>query len=143
MKIHYYLLLFTFGFLLSVPNYGLSQEKDSLFMVVDEQPRYPGGEEARMKYIQENLNYPKKARESGIQGIVYISFIVEADGRITNVEVRRGIGGGCDKAAMRVVKNMPRWEPGIQKGKAVRTTFHMPIRFKLTEETNEGCFGLF
>ncbi len=71
------------------------------------------------------------ARESGIQGTVYATFVVEPDGRITNVGILRGIGGGCDEEAIRVIRNMPRWKPGKQRSKAVRVQFNMPIRFVL------------
>lgn len=102
-----------------------------IFTIVEENPDFPGGEEARMKYLQENIKYPQMARESGIQGTVYATFVVEPDGRITNVGILRGIGGGCDEEAIRVIKNMPRWKPGKQRSKAVRVQFNMPIRFVL------------
>lgn len=103
--------------------------KDSVFNMVDEFPEFIGGDEARIKYINENINYPEDALESGIQGTVYITFVVEKDGSITNVRVLRGIGGGCDAEAMRVIKSMPKWKPGKQDGEAVRTQFNMPIKF--------------
>lgn len=102
-----------------------------IFTIVEENPDFPGGEEARMKYLQENIKYPQMARESGIQGTVYATFVVEPDGRITNVGILRGIGGGCDEEAIRVIRNMPRWKPGKQRSKAVRVQFNMPIRFVL------------
>ena len=71
------------------------------------------------------------ARESGIQGVVYVTFVVEPDGSISNVRVIRGIGGGCDEEAIRVVKMMPKWIPGNQRGKPVRVQFNMPIKFTL------------
>ncbi|MCF8303385.1 MAG: energy transducer TonB [Bacteroidales bacterium] len=106
-------------------------EEEEIFTVVEQQPSFPGGERARMKYLQENIEYPQMARESGIQGTVYVTFVVEKNGDVTNVEVLRGIGGGCDKEAIRVVKNMPKWNPGKQRGKPVRVQFNMPIRFTL------------
>jgi protein TonB len=106
-------------------------EEEKVFMVVEEQPSFPGGEQARMRYLSNNIDYPQLARESGIQGTVYVTFVVEKDGSITDVRVLRGIGGGCDKEAIRVVKEMPRWEAGMQRGKPVRVQFNMPIRFTL------------
>lgn len=106
-------------------------EEEKVFMVVEKQPSFPGGEQARMEYLSENIEYPQLARESGIQGTVYVTFVVEKDGSITDVRVLRGIGGGCDEEAIRVVKNMPKWEPGEQRGKPVRVQFNMPIRFTL------------
>jgi len=71
------------------------------------------------------------ARESGIQGTVYVTFVVERNGNVTDVKILRGIGGGCDEEALRVVQNMPKWEPGKQRGKPVRVQFNMPIKFTL------------
>jgi protein TonB len=105
--------------------------EDVIFTVVEDQPAFPGGEEARIRYLQDNLRYPQMAREAGIQGTVFVTFVVERDGSVTDVRVLRGIGGGCDEEAVRVVRNMPRWEPGRQRGQAVRVQFNMPIRFVL------------
>ena len=102
-----------------------------IFTVVEEQPAYPGGEEARMKYLQESIKYPEEAKELGIQGRVFVTFVVEVDGSITDVRVLRGIGGGCDEEAVRVVKNMPKWIPGKQRGVPVRVQFNLPIKFTL------------
>ncbi len=106
-------------------------EEDVIFTVVEDQPQFPGGEEARRRYLEENLRYPTMAREAGIQGTVFLTFVVEPDGSISDVRVLRGIGGGCDEAAVRAVKNMPRWEPGRQRGQPVRVQFNMPVRFIL------------
>ncbi len=106
--------------------------EDVIFTVVEDQPLYPGGEEARLRFLEENLRYPLVAREAGIQGTVFVTFVVERDGSVTDVRILRGIGGGCDEEAIRVVKLMPRWEPGRQRGQAVRVQFSMPIRFILT-----------
>lgn len=106
--------------------------EEVIFTVVEENPGFPGGEEERMRYLQQNLKYPQMARESGIQGTVYVTFVVEKDGSITDVRILRGIGGGCDEEAARVVKTMPRWNPGKQRGQAVRVQFNLPIRFVLT-----------
>lgn len=102
-----------------------------IFTVVEEQPAYPGGEEARMRYLQESIKYPEEAKELGIQGRVFVTFVVEVDGSITDVRVLRGIGGGCDEEAVRVVKNMPKWVPGKQRGVPVRVQFNLPIKFTL------------
>lgn len=102
-----------------------------IFTVVESMPGYPGGDAARMQFLQENIKYPQMARESGIQGTVYVTFVVETDGRVTDVRVLRGIGGGCDEEAIRVIQLMPRWVPGKQRGKPVRVQFNMPIKFTL------------
>lgn len=106
-------------------------EEQEIFTIVESMPEFPGGDEARMKFLLENIKYPQIARESGIQGVVYVTFVVEPDGSITNVKVIRGIGGGCDEEAVRVVKMMPKWIPGNQRGKPVRVQFNMPIKFTL------------
>jgi len=102
-----------------------------IFTVVEESPSFPGGDVARIKFLQENINYPQMARESGIQGTVYVTFVVEKNGSVTDVRILRGIGGGCDEEAIRVIKAMPKWNPGKQRGKPVRVQFNMPIKFTL------------
>lgn len=107
------------------------QEEAQIFTVVESMPSFPGGDAARIKYLNENIKYPQMARESGIQGRVFVTFVVERDGSVTDVRVLRGIGGGCDEEAIRVIKNMPNWNAGQQRGKPVRVQFNMPILFKL------------
>ena len=94
-------------------------------------PGYPGGEEARIKFLQEHIQYPRQAMEMNIQGKIYVTFVIEPNGYITGVSVLRGIGGGCDEEAVRVVRAMPRWSPGKMHGKAVRVQFNLPIKFTL------------
>jgi protein TonB len=102
-----------------------------IFTVVEEQPGYPGGEEARISFLQQNIKYPEEAKELGIQGRVFVTFVVEVDGSISDVRVLRGIGGGCDEEAIRVVRAMPKWVPGKQRGVPVRVQFNLPIKFTL------------
>ncbi len=109
----------------------IGYESSPVFTIVEEMPSFPGGEAERNKFLSENITYPKQAAENGIQGTVYISFIVSAGGKIEDVKILKGIGGGCDEEALRVVKLMPHWKPGRQDGKAVRTLFNMPVYFKL------------
>lgn len=106
-------------------------DEEVIFTVVEDQPEFPGGEAARQKFLEDNLRYPQMAREAGIQGTVFVTFVVERDGSVTDVRILRGIGGGCDEEAVRVVSMMPRWEPGRQRGQPVRVQFNMPIRFRL------------
>ncbi|MFU8842948.1 MAG: energy transducer TonB [Bacteroidales bacterium] len=106
-------------------------EDVQVFTVVESMPEFPGGDAARIKYLNDNIIYPQMARESGIQGRVFVTFVVERDGSVTDVQVLRGIGGGCDEEALRVIRNMPKWVPGKQRGKPVRVQFNMPILFKL------------
>jgi len=105
--------------------------EQEIFQIVEEMPAFPGGEQKLMEYVGKNIKYPQIARETGIQGRVFIGFVVEPDGSVSNVKLLRGIGGGCDEEAMRVVKSMPRWKPGKQRGKAVRVSYQIPVFFKL------------
>jgi len=107
------------------------EESKPVFTIVEEMPSFPGGEDARNKFLAENIKYPQQASENGIQGTVYVSFVVDSKGNVTDVKVLRGIGGGCDEEAIRVVRSMPQWHPGKQNGKQVRVLFNMPIYFRL------------
>jgi len=119
-----------------VADYVPPEQEDSvpeqhIFVVVEQMPRFPGGQAALMKYLATHIKYPELAKESGIQGRVFINFVVEPDGHIDHVKVLRGIGGGCDEEAVRVVKSMPKWIPGKQRGKPVRVSFNLPVKFTL------------
>ena len=101
-----------------------------IFKVVEEMPEFPGGAGKLLEYIGKNIKYPMMARESDIQGKVFVQFVVEPDGNISHVQVLRGIGGGCDEEAVRVVESMPKWKPGKQRGAPVRVQYMVPIVFK-------------
>jgi len=108
------------------------QKGDSLsYRRIDKQPEYPGGTEAMFGFIMENLRYPQKARESRIEGRVIINFTVKTDGSVADVETMRGIGGGCDEEAVRVVKLMPKWKPGEDQGKKINVSMILPVKFTL------------
>ncbi len=107
------------------------QSDEETFVLVEQQPSYVGGVDAMFEFIKANLIYPAKARELSIEGVVFARFIVEKDGSLSNIKILRGIGGGCDEEAFRVIKLMPNWNPGKQKGNAVRVEFSLPIKFKL------------
>jgi len=109
-------------------------DNDTIFSVCDEMPEFPGGTEKFMEYLSSNIKYPEEAKEKGISGRVFIQFVIEKDGSVTNVKVMKGIGALCDDEAVRVVKSMPKWKPGIQKGKPVRVSYNLPLNFKLDEE---------
>ena len=104
---------------------------DKVFTFVEQKPLFPGGEAALFKYLGENIKYPSLARESGTEGKVFIQFVVNKDGSISDAKVVRGIGGGCDEEALRVVREMPKWEPGRQNGQSVRVQYSLPVVFKL------------
>ena len=112
-------------------NAVVNEDENQIFVFVEEYPEFANGEENLYKYLGSNIKYPHEALENGIQGTVVVKFVVEKDGSISNVKAVRKIGGGCDEEAVRVVKRMPRWKPGKQSGKPVRTEFTLPIQFKL------------
>ena len=129
-------LLFTTLLLLTASlNYAQVQhESDTvIFIDVEEPPTFPGGDSALVAYLKHNLHYPPAEKEKGIQGKVFVGFVIEKDGVVSNVEVKRGIGEECDAEAVRVVKEMPNWEPGKQSGIVVRMGMVLPISFKIVE----------
>lgn len=109
---------------------GNSQD-DQIYDVADKMPRPIGGQDGWEEYLAENLNYPSAALKSKIEGVVYVVFILEKDGRTSNVEVNRGIGAGCDEEAKRLVEGSPKWIPGKNNGELVRVRLRLPIRFHL------------
>ena len=113
-------------------------DPDTVFQIVDEMPKFSGGEQAMMEFVASNIKYPEAAKDKNIEGRVFVSFVVEKDGSVSNVKVMRGIGGGCHDEAVRVIKSMPNWKPGIKDGKPVRVSYMMPINFKLNIDTEKG-----
>lgn len=108
-----------------------TEEIDEIIELFDEDPAFIGGESARLQFLRNNIKYPKMAIEAGITGTVYVGFVVEKDGSISNVTLLRGIGGGCDEEAMRVTAMMPKWKPGLQQSVPIRGRYRMPIKFTL------------
>ncbi|TXI81719.1 MAG: energy transducer TonB, partial [Flavobacteriales bacterium] len=106
-------------------------EEPTVFTIVEEMPSFPGGEAELFKYLGKTVKYPPMAQDAGITGVVYMTFVVDEHGKVKDPKVLRGIGGGCDEEAIRVVKAMPPWEPGKQRGKPVRVQYNLPIRFTL------------
>ena len=106
-------------------------EENKVFDMVEEMPSFPGGPAALMQFLQSNTHYPAVAQENGVQGRVTVSFVVEKDGSITDVQVARSADPSLDKEAIRVVKSMPRWTPGRQNGSTVRVKFNVPVTFRL------------
>ncbi len=120
-----------------VENHGvvIVEEEDfshqKIYDIVEEMPAFPGGDYELIKYIDENLNYPQDAMESGIQGRVFVKLIVEPNGSISNAKIIRGLGYGCDEEAIRVIESMPNWKPGRKNGVTVRVNIAVPVNFKL------------
>jgi protein TonB len=129
-KIFFLFILFGVG--LTVLN-GQTESSDTSKAIVkgEQMPEFPGGEEAFSAYLDKTLVYPKEAKKKNIQGKVWITFLIDREGNIYNVEIIEGIGGGCDEEAVRVIKNMPKWKPGTQDGKPVIVKFRFPINFIL------------
>ncbi len=102
-----------------------------IFIVVESMPVFPGGEGKLYEYLLNTMKYPQMAKESQISGTVYVTFVIEKDGSVTDARILRGIGGGCDEEALRVVKAMPKWKAGKQRGKPVRVQYNLPVKFIL------------
>ncbi len=137
--------------LLGASQVALAQQPDSLRMdtiveeevvvetseffgcIVETMPAFRGGEQKMFEFLGNNLVYPKEAKEAGIEGQVFVEFYIEKDGSVTDGKVLKGIGYGCDEEALRVIGIMPKWQPGMQRGKAVRVRYTMPINFKLSK----------
>ena len=109
----------------------VEEVEEEVFLVVEDDPEFPGGLSALSQYLASNIKYPQLAKENNITGKVFVSFVVEKDGSVGQVKILRDIGGGCGAEAVRVVKAMPKWKPGKQRGKPVRTQFNLPVDFSL------------
>ena len=104
---------------------------NAVFFIVEDMPEFPGGDEALRKYIANALTYPEVAQKKKIQGKVYVTFVVEKDGSVGDVKIARGVDPSLDKEALRVVKDLPMWKPGKQRGEPVRVSYTVPINFAL------------
>ena len=106
-------------------------QEEEVFMVVEDQPEFPGGTAALLEYLRKNIKYPAICRENNIQGRVLVTFIVNKDGAIVEPEVVKSVNPSLDKEAVRVISTMPNWKPGMQRGKAVRVKYTVPVNFRL------------
>ncbi len=106
-------------------------EEEEIFMVVEDQPEFPGGTAALLEYLRKNIKYPAICRENNIQGRVLVTFIVNKDGAIVEPEVVKSVNPSLDKEALRVISTMPNWKPGSQRGKPVRVKYTVPVNFRL------------
>lgn len=124
-----FLIMFFMAFV-SVNAYSQSDDSDNeVYSLVEEAAQFPGGQSEMLKFIQENRQYPEEAKSLNLHGRVIVSFIVERDGSLSNITVKRSLGSGCDEEAIRIIESMPKWKPGKQKGKEVRCSFMVPITF--------------
>ncbi len=107
------------------------EEENTIFMIVEQPATPPGGMAAFYKYVAKEINYPKMARRLHVEGKVYVQFVVDKDGSLTDIKVVKGIGSGCDEEAIRVIKKAPKWNPGKQRGRPVRQRMSIPLIFQL------------
>ncbi|NJN26050.1 MAG: energy transducer TonB [Cyclobacteriaceae bacterium] len=107
------------------------EEAEQIFTIVEDQPTPEGGMAAFYQFVQKNLKYPAQARRMGIEGKVFVQFVVDKDGSLTEVQAVKGIGAGCDEEAVRVIEEAPKWKPGKQRGRSVKVRMILPITFKL------------
>lgn len=110
---------------------NIEKNTETVFTVVEESAMFPGGQDELIKYLAQNIKYPKQARVRGVEGLVSVSFVVEKDGSLTDIKLLRDIGSGCGQEALRVVKEMPKWKPAKLKGEIVRMQFNLPVKFTL------------
>jgi protein TonB len=109
----------------------VSEDEGKIFTIVEEMPTFPGGEDKMIEYIAKNTKYPPVARENDIKGRVFVNFYIDKEGKVQGVKLIRGIGGGCDEEALRVVRSMPPWKPGKQNGRPVNVYYNLPVNFTL------------
>ncbi len=118
-----------------------SLDDDSVLVNVEEQPEFPGGIQALMKFLSDNLKYPPAAMKNGIEGRVLVRFVVTQEGRIENAEIARAVNPDLEKEALRVVNHMPKWKPGKVEGKPVSVLYTLPVIFRLNKDENKGSGG--
>lgn len=111
-----------------------NKSKDGVYFVVEEMPVYPGGDEALRNDLAANIKYPEEAKKAGIQGKVYVTFVVDELGEVTNAKIARGVDPALDKESLRVIKELKTWTPGKEKGKAVKVSYTIPIKFALDDK---------
>ena len=104
---------------------------DDVYTIVEQMPEFPDGDKGLYQFVHDNIKYPAEAKEKGIRGRVFVNFIVEPDGSLSNIKVLKGVGGGCDEEAIRLVESMPKFKPGIQNGEAVRVSYTIPVIFRM------------
>ena len=109
---------------------------EEIFLVVENEPEFPGGSDSLYAYIARNIKYPETAKKEKIEGRVFVTFVIEKDGQVSSAKILRDIGGGCGEEAIRVVKSMPKWKPGTQRGNPVRVQFNLPVSFMLGKDAN-------
>lgn len=107
----------------------INKDSDSVYNILEKSGVFPGGNQALIEFLSDNIRYPRLAKEKGVSGKVYASFIIEKDGSISNIKIEKDIGDGCAEEVVRIIKLMPKWEPGSNNGKPVRQFFILPVNF--------------
>ncbi|PKP46324.1 MAG: energy transducer TonB [Bacteroidetes bacterium HGW-Bacteroidetes-12] len=130
-------LVMLFTFMGSISFAQEVDEKEDIFILVEQMPEFPGGQEAMFKFLAKNIIYPKEAKEKGIEGKVYVNFTVNEDGSIGNVKVIRGVHPLLNNEAVRVIESFPKWTPGKQKGELVRVSYNLPITFRMSNSEDK------
>lgn len=116
------------------PEPEVKHEPDKIFVAVEQPASFPGGEAALMKFLSNKVRYPEAAQQNDIQGRVMVNFVIEKDGSVSQVKILKGVDKDLDREAMRVVKSMPKWQPGKNNGVAVRSYFNLPVTFRLQNQ---------
>ena len=124
--------------LLPVWTIAQNEKTDSTFALVEKMPEFPGGQEALIAYLSKELRYPEEARKSGAAGKVVTQFVVSENGSISDIQIIRSVGCGCDEEAIRVISKMPQWVPGMQDGVPIKVYFKMPITFKMSTDESKN-----
>lgn len=137
MKKFLFIALLSFGFMANAmaqhfdEGEEVIEQSDKVFEVVDEMPSFPGGQSALFDFMAKNIKYPEVAEDNGIQGRVLVTFIVKKDGSLSDVRVAKSVDPSLDKEAVRIIKSMPKWNPGIHRGRYVNVKFTVPVTFRL------------
>ncbi len=131
-------IVFLFSTVLCQAQAKENKSKEGVYAIVEEMPVYPGGEEALRNDLAANIKYPEEAKKSGIQGKVYVTFVVDELGKITDAKIARGVDPALDKESLRVMSNLKTWKPGMEKGKAVKVAYTVPIKFALDDKPKTG-----
>ena len=139
MKKILFIALLSFGFMANAMAQHFDEgeevieqsESDKVFEVAEKMPSFPGGQDALFDFIEKNIKYPKVAEDNGIQGRVILTFIVKKDGSLSDVRVAKSVDPSLDKEAVRIIKSMPKWNPGIHRGRYVNVKFTVPVTFRL------------
>lgn len=124
-------LFFTLFLFMGLGLWAQSNGDDKIYTIVEENASFPGGEDALIEFLRDNIVYPELAKKKKISGRVYVSFVVEKDGSLSNIKILKDLGDGCGEEVIRVVRKMPRWKPGRQKGEIVRQIINLPVSFAM------------